>query len=251
MSTTRGGGGGGGVGVTITVAVWFPVSPPVSFTSIVILYVPGTANWCCAVASCDHGVSQTPLFSQSHRIWSRFDGSWASNEVDVNVKTVDGSPLAGVQLKFAYGGVFVGGGGGGGGGKVTVTLAIADGLPALSHACASIRLLPDTSAALAVQSTSPAAAYHPSPETRTFTTRRPLPPESEAIPVTAIDEAFTVAPSAGDVIPTSGGTVSSWGGRIKGYRSAPRTWIAYGMSPIPSGPLQTSCPGPLHWSAPR
>src|SRR2546428_4948942 len=250
ISTTRGGGGGGGAGVTIPVAVWFPVTPPVSSTSTVTLSLPGTANWCCAMASCDHGVSQTPSFSQSHRIWSMFGGSWASNEVDVNVKTVDVSPLAGVQLKFAYGGVFVGGGGGGGV-KVTFTLAIADGVPALSHACASIRLLPDTSVALAVQSTSPVAVYHPSPETRTFTTRRPLPPESEAIPVTAIDEAFTVAPSAGDVIPTSGGTVSSWGGRIKGYRSAPRTWIAYGMSPIPSGPLQTSCPGPLHWSAHR
>src|SRR2546430_200211 len=177
MSTTRGGGGGGGVGVTITVAVWFPVSPPVSFTSIVILYVPGTANWCCAVASVDHAMSQVPSLSQSHRTWSRLGGSWASNEVEVNVKTVDGSPLAGVQLKFAYGGVFVGGGGGGGAVKVTFTLAIADGLPALSHACASIRLLPDTSVALAVQSTSPVAVYHPSPETRTFTTRRPLPPE--------------------------------------------------------------------------
>src|SRR5438093_1585670 len=197
MSTTRGGGGGGGVGVTITVAVGFTVSAPVSFSSIVTLYVPGTANWCCAMASCDHGVSQAPSFSQSHRIWSRFDGSWASNEVEVNVKTVDGSPLAGVQLKFAYGGVFVGGGGGGGGVKVTFTLAIADGLPALSHACASIRLLPDTSVALAVQSTSPRAVYPPSPETRTVPTRRPLPPESEAIHVTAIDEAFTVAPSAG------------------------------------------------------
>src|SRR3989441_27886 len=176
MSTTRGGGGGGGVGVTITVAVWFPVSPPVSSTSMVTLSLPGTANWCCAMALCDHGVSQTPSFSQSHRIWSRFDGSWASNEVDVNVKTVDVSPLAGVQLKFAYGGVFVGGGGGGGGVKVTFTLAIADGLPALSHACASIRLLPDTSVALAVQSTRPVAVYHPSPETRTFQTPRPLPP---------------------------------------------------------------------------
>src|SRR3989454_8534004 len=123
MSTTRGGGGGGGVGVTITVAVWFPVSPPVSFTSIVILYVPGTANWCCAVASVDHAVSQVPSLSQSHRTWSRLGGSWASNEVEVNVKTVDGSPLAGVQLKFAYGGVFVGGGGGGGG-AVTMTVAV-------------------------------------------------------------------------------------------------------------------------------
>src|SRR5256885_993094 len=152
MSTTRGGGGGGGGGVTITVAVWFPASPPVSFTSIVTLSVPGTANWCCAMASCDHGVSQAPSLSQSHRIWSRFDGSWASNEVEVNVKTVDGSPLAGVQLKFAYGGVFVGGGGGGGGGKVTVALARAGGWPAVSHACAATRLVPDTSVALAAQS---------------------------------------------------------------------------------------------------
>src|SRR3989475_775342 len=157
MSTTRGGGGGGGVGVTITVAVWFPVSPPVSFTSIVTLSLPGPAEWCCAMALCDPGVSQAPSFSQSHRTWSRFDGSWASNEVDVNVKTVDVSPLAGVQLNFAYGGVFVGGGGGGGGVKGTFTLAIADGLPALSHACASIRLLPDTSVALAVPSTRPVA----------------------------------------------------------------------------------------------
>src|SRR5256885_16717653 len=130
MSTTRGGGGGGGVGVTITVAVWFPVSPPVSFTSIVILYVPGTANWCCAVASVDHAVSQVPSLSQSHRTWSRLGGSWASNEVEVNVKTVDGSPLAGVQLKFAYGGVFVGGGGGGGGGGEPVRPRRAGGVPA-------------------------------------------------------------------------------------------------------------------------
>src|SRR2546428_103880 len=115
------------------------------------------------------------------------------------------------------------GGGGGGGVKVTLTLASADGLPALSHACASIRLMPDARIALAIQSASPAAVYHPPPETRTFTTRRPLPPESEAIPVTAIDETFAVAPSGGDVTSTSGGTVSSWGGRIKGYRSPPRT----------------------------
>src|SRR2546427_941374 len=120
---------------------------------MVTLSVPGTANWCCAVASGDHGVSQAPSLSQSHRIWSRFGGSWASNEVDVNVKTVDVSPLAGVQLKFAYGGVFVGGGGGGGGVEVTVILAIAGGVPALCHVCASIPVLPDTSAALAVQST--------------------------------------------------------------------------------------------------
>src|SRR2546425_5374756 len=111
ISTTRGGGGGGGVGVTITVAVWFPVSPPVSFTSIVTLYVPGTANWWCAAASVDHAVSQVPSLSQSHRTWSRFGGSWASNEVEVNVKTVDGSTLAGVQLKFAFGSGFVGDGG--------------------------------------------------------------------------------------------------------------------------------------------
>src|SRR5438094_10506278 len=114
-----------------------------------------------------------------------------------------------------------------------------------------MRLLPDTRVATDVQVASPAAADHSPPEIRTFTTRRPLPPESEAIPVTAIDEAFTVAPSAGDVIPTSGGTVSSWGGRIKGYRSARRTWIAYGTSPIASAPLQPACPVPLHWSAPR
>src|SRR2546422_8818745 len=101
---------------------------------MVTLSVPGTANWCCAMASCDHAVSQTPSFSQSHRIWSRFGGSWASNEVDVNVKTVDVSPLAGGQLEFSYGGVFVGGGGGGGGGKVTCTLAIADGGAAVCHA---------------------------------------------------------------------------------------------------------------------
>src|SRR5207244_9147883 len=89
----------------------------------VMLYGPGTADSCCAVASVDHAVSQVPSLSQSHRIWSRFGGSWASNEVEVNVKTVDGSPLAGVQLKFAYGGVFVGGGGGGGG-AVTMTVAV-------------------------------------------------------------------------------------------------------------------------------
>src|SRR5438093_11936548 len=148
VSTTRGGGGGGGVGVTITVAVWFPYSPPVSFVSIVTLYVPGTANWCCAVASVDHAVSQLPSRSQSHRIWSRFGGSWASNEVEVNVKTVNGSPLAGVQLKFAYGGVFVGGGGGGGGVVVTFALASVEVMPALSHTCASTRSLPDTSIAL-------------------------------------------------------------------------------------------------------
>src|SRR2546427_12126981 len=81
---------------------------------MVTLSLPGTANWCCAMASCDHGVSQTPSFSQSHRIWSRFGGSWASNEVDGNVKAVDVSPLAGGQLKFADGGVFCAGGGGGG-----------------------------------------------------------------------------------------------------------------------------------------
>src|SRR5438093_9919369 len=143
MGALGGGGGGGGGAVTMTVAVRFAVNPPVSSTSMVTLSLPGTANWCCATASCDHGVSQTPSFSQSHRTWSRLGGSWASNEVDVNVKTVDVSPLAGVQLKFAYGGVFVGGGGGGGGGKVRFTLAMADELPALSHACASIRLLPD------------------------------------------------------------------------------------------------------------
>src|SRR2546425_154524 len=68
-------GGGGGTEVTMTVAVWFPVNPPVSFASMVTLYVPGTANWCCALASWDHGVSQTPSLSQSHRTWSRFGGS--------------------------------------------------------------------------------------------------------------------------------------------------------------------------------
>src|SRR5438093_1479033 len=103
-----GGGGGGGGGVTMTVAVRFAVNPPVSSTSMVTLSLPGTANWCCAMALCDHGVSQTRSFSQSHRIGSRFDGSWRSNEVDVNVKTVPVSPVAGVQLKSAYGGVFVG-----------------------------------------------------------------------------------------------------------------------------------------------
>src|SRR5438034_779462 len=144
MSTTRGGGGGGGVGVTITVAVWFPVSPPVSFTSIVILYLPGTANSCCAMASCDHGVSQAPSLSQSHRTWSRFGGSWASNEVDVNVKTVDVSPLAGVQLKFAYGGVFVGGGGGGGG-AVTTTVAVTFAVkPPVSSTSTATLSLPGT-----------------------------------------------------------------------------------------------------------
>src|SRR5256886_15410561 len=162
MSTTRGGGGGGGVGVTMTVAVWFPVSPPVSFASRVTLYVPGTANWWCAAASVDHAVSQVPSRSQTHRTWSRFGGSWASNEVEVNVKTVDGPPLAGVQLKFAYGGVFVGGGGGGGGVKVTFTLAIADGLPAVSHAFAVTLLLPDTSVGLGVPATRAHAACQPS-----------------------------------------------------------------------------------------
>src|SRR2546426_8535499 len=161
MSTTRGGGGGGGVGVTITVAVWFPVSPPVSFTSIVILYVPGTANWCCAVASVDHAVSQVPSLSQSHRTWSRLGGSWASNEVEVNVKTVDGSPLAGVQLKFAYGGVFVGGGGGGGGGEGTVAAARAAGLPAVSPASPATRLLPGTRLRLSVPSPSPRGGCQP------------------------------------------------------------------------------------------
>src|SRR3989454_3340276 len=112
---------------------------------------------------------------------------------------------------FGGGGCWWGRGGAGGraaGMKVTFTLASADGLPALSHDCASIRLMPDTRVALAVQFASPAAVYHPPPDTRTFTTRRPLPPESEAIPVTAIDETFTVAPSGGDVIPTVGGAVS-------------------------------------------
>src|SRR3989449_10586832 len=131
ISTTRGGSGGGGVGVTMTIAVWFPVNPPVSFASRVTLYVPGTANWCCAVASLDHEVSQVPSLSQSHRTWSRFGGSWASNEVEVNVKTVDVSPLAGVQLKFAYGGMFLGGGGGGGV-KVNVPPRSCGGLPAVS-----------------------------------------------------------------------------------------------------------------------
>src|SRR5438876_9802299 len=170
--------------------------------------------------------------------------------MEVNVKLVDAFPLAGVQLKFAYGGEFVGGGGGVEV-KFTFTLAIADGLPALSHAWASMRLLPDTMVAPNVQVASPAAADHSPPEIRTFTTRSPLPPESEAIPVTGIHELFTVAPSGGDVIPTVGGALSSRGAFMRGYRSTPRTWIGYGASPIWSGPLQTSCPGPLHWSAPR
>src|SRR2546422_10015474 len=105
---------------------------------MVTLSLPGTANWCCAMASCDHGVSQTPSFSQSHRIWSRLRGSWASNEGDVNVKTVDVPPLAGVQLKFADGGVFAGGGGGGGGGKVTLPLTMRDWSPAWSPAAPSV-----------------------------------------------------------------------------------------------------------------
>src|SRR3989441_7771660 len=151
ISTTRGGGGSGGVGVTMTVAVWFPVNPPVSFASRVTLYVPGTANWCCAVASLDHEVSQVPSLSQSHRTWSRFGGSWASNEVEVNVKTVDVSPLAGVQLKFAYGGMFVGGAGGGGG-EGTLTPALADRVAALAQACASMALTPDTRGTLGLQS---------------------------------------------------------------------------------------------------
>src|SRR2546426_11306747 len=167
ISTTRGGGGGGGVGVTMTVAVWFPVSPPVSFASRVTLYVPGTANWCCAVASLDHGVSQVPSLSQSHRTWSRFGGSWASNEVEVNVKTMDVAPLAGVQLKFAYGGMFVGGGGGGGV-EVKFPLANVGGVPALSKAFASILLEPGTRVPLAVQSASPPAGDPPPPGTRTL-----------------------------------------------------------------------------------
>src|SRR5438046_4224517 len=114
-----------------------------------------------------------------------------------------------------------------------------------------MRLLPDTRVATDVQVASSAAADHSPPEIRTFTTRRPLPPESEAIPVTGIDELFTVAPSGGDVIPTVGGALSSRGAFMRGYRSTPRTWIGYGVSPIPSGPLQTSCPGPLHGAAPR
>src|SRR5437879_13107572 len=102
---------------------------------MVTLYAPGTANWCCAVASVDHAVSQAPSLSQSHRTWSRLGGSWASNEVEVNVKTVDGSPLAGVQLKFAYGGVFVGGGGGGGG-AVTMIVAVRFAvIPPVSSTC--------------------------------------------------------------------------------------------------------------------
>src|SRR2546427_10529956 len=164
ISTMRGGGGGGGVGVTMTVAVWFPVNPPVSFASRVTLYVPGTANWCCAVASLDHGVSQVPSLSQSHRTWSRFGGSWASNEVEVNVKTMDVAPLAGVQLKFAYGGMFVGGGGGGGG-KGPFTLAIAGGVPALSKGCASILLAPSPRGTLCAPSASPPAGFPPPPRT--------------------------------------------------------------------------------------
>src|SRR2546428_680558 len=159
ISTTRGGGGGGGVGVTLTVAVWFPVNPPVSFASRVTLYVPGTANWCCAVASLDHGVSQVPSLSQSHRTWSRFGGSWASNEVEVNVKTMDVAPLAGVQLKFAYGGMFVGGGGGGGV-KGTFTLANSDGVPPVSKACASNLLTPDNKVTPSVPTSKPAAGLH-------------------------------------------------------------------------------------------
>src|SRR2546427_11751236 len=121
---------------------------------------------------------------------------------------------------FGYAVVSVGGGGGGGGAlKVTLTLVSADGLPALSHACASIRMMPDARIALAIQSASPAAVYHPPPETRTFTTRRPLPPESEAIPVTAIDETFAVAPSGGDVSSTSGGNGPSCGGGVKGNQT--------------------------------
>src|SRR2546425_12499260 len=121
-----------------------------------------------------HGVSQVPSLSQSHRTWSRFGGSWASNEVEVNVKTVDVSPLAGVQLKFAYGGMFVGGGGGGGV-KVTFTLAISDGLPALSKACASMSLTPDTRVTPAVQSANPVAGYQPPPEAPSLTPPRAAP----------------------------------------------------------------------------
>src|SRR5207247_10208338 len=108
------------------------------------------------------------------------------------------------QLKFRSGRGFVCGGRGDAA-TVTFRVAITDGLPALSHAWASMRLLPDTRVALAVQGASPAAADHSPPEIRTFTTRRPLPPESEAIPVTGIDELFTVAPSGGDEIATVGG----------------------------------------------
>src|SRR5256885_6809277 len=78
----------------MTVAVPFAVNPPVSSTSTVTLSLPGTANWCCAMASCDHGVSQTPSFSQSHRTWSRLGGALAPNEGDGNVETAAESPLA-------------------------------------------------------------------------------------------------------------------------------------------------------------
>src|SRR2546427_11440429 len=93
ISTITGGGGGGGVGVTMTVAVWFPVNPPVSFASKVTLYMPGTANWCCAMASLDHPVSQTPSLSQSHRTWSRFAGSCSSSEAEANGTSVYETPL--------------------------------------------------------------------------------------------------------------------------------------------------------------
>src|SRR3989441_12200115 len=105
-----------------------------------------------------HGVSQVPSLSQSHRTWSRFGGSWASNEVEVNVKTMDVAPLAGVQLKFAYGGMFVGGGGGGGV-KGTVTLAIGDGVPAVSKACAMVLFKPSTRGTLSSQTVNPPAGY--------------------------------------------------------------------------------------------
>src|SRR5437667_10784869 len=107
-----------------------------------------------------------------------------------------------------------------------------------------MRLLPDTRVAPNVQVASPAAADHSPPEIRTFTTRSPLPPESEAIPVTGIDELFTLAPSGGDVIPTVGGALSSRGACMRGYRSTASTGIGYGAAPVPSGALQASCPGP-------
>src|SRR5947208_2710834 len=114
MSATRGGGGGGGVGETITVGVWFPVSLPVSFTSIVTISVPGTAHCSCAIVSYAHGVSQASSMFLTHRTWNSLDGSYAANEADAKVMKVAGTPLAGVHLMAAYCGVFVGGGGGGG-----------------------------------------------------------------------------------------------------------------------------------------
>src|SRR5207247_6878492 len=66
------------------------------------------------------------------------------DEVDVNVKTVDVSPLAGVQLKFAYGGVFAGGGGGGGASATRTESVRLDVRPEVSIASSVTLYVPAT-----------------------------------------------------------------------------------------------------------